>query len=1031
LDSLALTYAVVFSIIATVSAVLGIVSLTSEEKNDQTWLFFAIAVCLSVWSLGFAMSVAAPTEALCLIWRRFSALGWGSLYAVFLEFSISLAMPRRRLFQDWTALVRLIPAAVTVYVFAVSGGTAQAQYRFVRLPAGWTNAAVNNGWDMFFYAYMGSYVLASALLLLYGWRKGPDENSRKQARLLLITFGVTFILGTLTDLVNNSLRLLDIPQMAPVLFLLPLIAIYFGMNRYRFLMVNARSDEMILTGEARKKLVGFLAFGSVAGGLIYFPTQYLIAGAPLLTSVVATLLFFGFGGLLLAIRRRTVRRQNVETTFVVSAIITIPLVTMHFIRYAGITVWAFPFIFILLSLMFNTRNLLIASSVSIFFTQLLVWGNYPHSSVTIDASDFITRIGIFVIVIWIALYVNRVTIARLRENVEQNRYQRLISRTSSLLVSNESVLEENIRGILAEACGVFSADAAFLYLFNPDSQVMTRRFVWTAREDQQYPLPEESCCELNCHLIREGVTLNDRRAVSAQGLAIAPHLHRISARAFLSMPLQLTATSAGFLGLSVFDTPKNWRADQVDTIRIIANNASDRLAKLAAEKEMAFMAYHDFLTRLPNRLLFIDRTEQAIALAHRTEKLVGVMFLDLDAFKSVNDTLGHRAGDELIKEVAKKLMDRVRASDTISRFGGDEFLIMLNNIVKQTDIMRAADSIMALFEKPFILNGQELFVTASAGIAVYPYDGEDTDTLIKNADIAMYNAKERGKNHYLFCSEEMKEDVLSKVRLTNSLYRVLERGELRVYYQPQIDLETNRINGAEALLRWMHPELGMVSPGVFIPLAEKSGLIGEIGRWVLNEAVRQLRQWRDKGLPEIRVAVNISVSQLRNPLFAAQVGEILLEHDLEPRLLELEVTESAAIKEPAYIVTMLESLKELGVFLSIDDFGTEYSSLSRLKQLPVDRIKIDMQFVQGIDKNEKDRAISKVIINLAKSLGMKVIAEGVETREQLSYLNQKLCDEVQGYYYYRPMPAGEFERVLARMDAKPEPPKCDLEIAAL
>ena len=370
--------------------------------------------------------------------------------------------------------------------------------------------------------------------------------------------------------------------------------------------------------------------------------------------------------------------------------------------------------------------------------------------------------------------------------------------------------------------------------------------------------------------------------------------------------------------------------------------------------------------------------------------------------------------------MASQLIKCLRRTDTVARFGGDEFVIMVNHLADVENIQRIMETVMSLFSRPFIVHGQEMFVTGSAGVAMYPVDGTDTDTLIKSADIAMYHAKDKGKNQYVLCSPHMREEIQMKMRLTNSLYRALERHELVVHYQPQVELSTGKIVGMEALLRWRHPEIGMVPPGIFIPLAEQCGLINSIGEWVLYEACRQNKQWQMMGLPRMRVAVNISVNQFRNPNLVGQVKQILEMTRLDPQDLELEITEGIAIKEAGYIVSVLNELKKLNVCISIDDFGTEYSSLSRLKLLPVDRIKMDMQFVREIEHSDKDKAISQVIINLAKSLGMKVVAEGVETQGQLDFLTAKECDEVQGYYYYLPMPGSDVESVIRAHCRQPQ-----------
>ncbi|MEG3069639.1 MAG: EAL domain-containing protein [Candidatus Syntrophopropionicum ammoniitolerans] len=489
-------------------------------------------------------------------------------------------------------------------------------------------------------------------------------------------------------------------------------------------------------------------------------------------------------------------------------------------------------------------------------------------------------------------------------------------------------------------------------------------------------------------------------------------LTRQNVKSVVVIPIEEQEELLGFVGLDSVVSVKVWSNYHIELLKILANLLADGLIKIKAEKEIEFMAYYDCLTGLPNRTLFGNRLNKAIHSAKENKKFIYVMFMDLDNFKEVNDTMGHSGGDSIIKEVARGLSECLQKTDIVARFGGDEFMIMIDNIVDAEHIDRITADIMGQFKKPFILKGQEFYITSSAGIAVYPLDGEDTETLIKNADMAMYRAKSRGRNQYVLCTADMKEDVRKNVILSNSLYRALEHNELAVHYQPQVRLHTGRIIGLEALLRWRHPEMGMSAPNVFIPLAEKNGLIHSIGEWVLKTAVNQNKKWQDMGLPHVRMAVNLSISQFNNPLIANSIENILTEAGLSPGHLELEITEDIASKEAKHTVNVLNRLKKLGVSISIDDFGKEYSSLNRLKMLPIDRIKIDMQFIHGIEGSEKDQAITKVIITLAKSLGLEVLAEGVETAPQLEFLSQRLCDDVQGYYYYKPMPAEEIEKLL-------------------
>jgi len=430
------------------------------------------------------------------------------------------------------------------------------------------------------------------------------------------------------------------------------------------------------------------------------------------------------------------------------------------------------------------------------------------------------------------------------------------------------------------------------------------------------------------------------------------------------------------------------------------------------QKKIEHLAYHDHLTGLANRWLFTDQLDHALSLSGRMAKMLAIMFLDLDGFKMINDSLGHALGDQLLKEVSKRLVNTIRKSDVVARIGGDEFVIMIENEENIEAIKLVAEKVLNSFNEPYKLNGQECFVTTSIGVAVYPTDGENAETLLKNADIAMYKAKEKGRNNCRFCTPVMKTNVIETMQLSNELHGALDRNELELYYQPQVHSKSNQIIGLEALLRWKHPEFGMVSPGKFIPIAENAGLIISIGEWVMRTACNQNKAWQNAGLPKIHVAVNLSVRQFQNTDIVKKVGNILKETGMDSQYLELEITESVFMKETGHVIEILSAFRNQGIAISIDDFGTEYSSLNYLKRLPVDKIKIAMQFVQGIDVSDRDEAITKAIIVLAKSLGLGVIAEGVETEKQLAFLSQRMCYEIQGFYYYKPMPAHEVEGLL-------------------
>ena len=447
----------------------------------------------------------------------------------------------------------------------------------------------------------------------------------------------------------------------------------------------------------------------------------------------------------------------------------------------------------------------------------------------------------------------------------------------------------------------------------------------------------------------------------------------------------------------------------------------DVSATRAITQEMAHLAQHDFLTDLPNRMLLSDRIASAIALARRHSKRRAVLFLDLDGFKHINDSLGHPVGDLLLQSVAQRLKACVRSSDTVSRQGGDEFVVLLSEIEHAADAARSAEKMVLTLAAPHDVAGKELHITTSIGISIYPEDGQDAETLIKCADTAMYHAKDKGRNNYQFFTGDMNIRAVERQYLEASLRRALERREFVLHYQPKVDLETRAITGVEALIRWRHPERGLIPPALFVPLAEDCGLIVPIGQWVLHEACRQAQAWIDAGLPPLPVAVNISAAEFQGREFVEGVRATLAQTRLDPRYLELELTESVLMQDAGTTAASLIALKALGLRLAIDDFGTGYSSLSYLRQFPIDTLKIDQSFVREITAGSRDDTIVGAIISMGKSLKQRVIAEGVETGEQLAFLRRQHCGEGQGFHFSRPVSADDFAALLAaRKDSVPQ-----------
>lgn len=500
-----------------------------------------------------------------------------------------------------------------------------------------------------------------------------------------------------------------------------------------------------------------------------------------------------------------------------------------------------------------------------------------------------------------------------------------------------------------------------------------------------------------------------REAVSKHGI-----------RPFFAVSIRSSKQQLGII-IAHYRKRDDQPAHDRELVCVAAHLTGIAIERRQAETRLRIMAHYDALTRLPNRDLFRDRLHQAMAHAERRNALVAVMFLDLDRFKMVNDTLGHDAGDVLLREVSERLRKCVRQEDTVARLGGDEFTVILEGIARPEDAAIVASKIVEGVSPPILLGGQEAFVTPSIGITIYPLDSDNAETLLKNADTAMYRTKEQGGNGYRFFTPDMNTLAAGRLEMESGLRRALERQEFVIYYQPKFHLRSQTIIGAEALLRWKHPDRGLVSPGEFIPILEETGLIEPVGLWVMKAVCEQICAWQRAGMPFMTVAVNLSGRQLQRDNLATTIGEILDETGLDPRYLELEVTESMLMHDPKYAANMLMDIRAKGVVhIDVDDFGTGYSSLSYLKSFPIDALKLDKSFVTDLPHDDDDAAISRAVIAMAHSLKLQVVAEGVENEDQLAFLRKHGCDIIQGYLISPPLPAQKFAELVQGYRQKEE-----------
>ena len=998
-----------------------VIKLNPQSKINK--MFLCICILLSIWTFGFSMAISVKEPNISLMWYRFAAIGWSFIFSINLHFSLLLTGKKEYLGKKSILLLIYIPALITVIAFSISTTLTRLQYNIHITDFGWSNNLTNNICRLFFHSYYISFSIVSFMLINKWMTKLKDKEIKRQASILVLSMMICFILGTLTDVILSTYGLRSFPQITPLFMLFPAWAIYHSARYYDLTEHKIKEeDEIIVTEKEQESIFYNLAIAYCVGGIIAFLAEYMSRRGDLQFALIKAGFIISVGMSIYIAQK--IKNEYVKDLLTITILlISIPVISIQFLSHSTITVWALPIIIIISSLLFSKKTLLISVTIVAIISQRLVWMLRPESLVKIGKYDYIARIGMFITAYFIGSYVNKIYVSKIKENTYQIQFQKMNSDTSyDFITINKENFNDKINLMLERMGKFFKVDRTYLFIIDYEKGLVKYSNEWCNKgiSPKKYgsgDIPiEEFAWWINEFKDKETIYIEDIDYMTNEMMGNFEDLIRKNIKSFISVPVVGEGKIQGIIGMDSVKTRKKWTDENIKLLNIMGNLVAGGLLQIKLDKEIEYMAYYDFLTNLPNRFLFEHKVSDAIKRAKKNDENIGVMFIDLDNFKSINDTMGHSSGDYILKEVAKTFEKNLRQEDTVARFAGDEFIFLFSDINDINDIKKLAKNTMDTFLTPFTINDQEVFITGSGGIAIYPQDGTNAEALIKNADTAMHRAKSLGKNQYSVCTFEMKDEVIKNMRLSNDLYRAIERDELVVYYQPQVDLNTGKISGFEALVRWMHPKLGMLPPSVFIPLAEKNNLINDIGEWVLRTASRQNKIWQEKGYGHLSMAVNLSAVQFINPNLASNVEDILAETGLDPKYLELEITESIAIRGTNNAIGTLNELRRSGISIAIDDFGTEYSSLSRLKSLPIDRLKIDMQFIQGIDHDEKDQAITMVIINLAKNLGLNVLAEGVETEPQLTFLYKKMCDYVQGYYYYKPMPADQIEDILKSLN---------------
>lgn len=1009
---------------------MGISLLKMDQERPTNRVFFAMTLFVAIWIAGYAGANLSQDMEMAILWRRFSSAGRLFFYSIMLHFVLLLTLPAEKMRFKASYLILHLPPLALVFPYSLLPALAGAQYQLLWTHYGWINKVANNVWDLLYYLYFISYVFL-VLYVMARWRRRLREpDLKRQAGHIVRSILAIILLGMVWDVLLNIVLSRPLPQLTPVFILIPLVSFFHAARKYRALQDQVdRSLEILITQEQQKTMFRLLALAMVGMSLfafstIFFPMNSKLGRDPSIPVILSSATLLAALLLFLSQSIRDEGKRRFWTALI--SVSFIPIFMFAFLPFASVTVWVLPIAIMMSSLLFTNTILLTSAAVVGIASHVLVWFVSENTVVIIDAYDFIARIIATLVALFLGLYINRSYLRKTRDNERQVAYQRMLTGLSADFVSaRTSNIDEKIKKALGQVGAFFGVDRTYLFTIDSLNETMTYAYEWCgggigAEANTIAAVPLSVFPWWLDQLRTQGmVYIEDIEDMPEAAGSEQDQLRRQGVQSLVSVPVLAGGEMVGFVGIDSVKLRKVWSREKIDSLHILANLMGSALGKVETEAEIDFMAHYDQLTQLPNRFHFMKKVEKSLQ-GLKEDQGLGVIFVDLDNFKLVNDTIGHKGGDDLLRQVADDLQELVRSTDMVARFGGDEFMILLTQLPDEA-IKETAQRMMEAFEAPFLVNNQYFKVTASAGVALYPKDGQTAAQLVKHADMAMYKAKSKGKNQVACCDDGMREESDLVLELTRDLGQAIKKDELRVHYQPQIDLAAGKMTGVEALLRWQHPRRGMISPGTFIPLAEKNGLINDIGRWVLRQACRQNKAWQDQSMPPLMMAVNLSGTQLLDPKLADYVQDILKETDLDASYLELEITEGIAIKDSDFSLQALTRLKEVGVSLAIDDFGTEYSSLGRLKLLPIDRIKIDMQFVQGIESSPKDQAITTVIIHLGKSLGINVLAEGVETEPQLDFLGQKMCDNVQGFYCFEPMPQEEMALLLKKLEqADPE-----------
>ncbi len=991
---------------------MGLYGLSLDYKKKINQLFFLICISLSIWTMFHALSITADNVETALTFNQIKVLGYGLLYSFILHLSKVLSNKGEKISKKYLFLIYL-PSAYFITNYLLLGDISKSYFEMVQTQQGWDCITPSKFTNMLLYIYIGLFLFLS-LLNIFKWRKNVrNKKMIKYSKVLAYISLFTFIISVGANVLMSMVLKVPNPHITS-LFNLPPIAMFF----YMLLKSQAMLDDKLVLSEediderSKNSILKIL-------GILYVVMAYMSIAFDYFTynktDVILIVVMTLGAAVIHMFLTQIFKKESTRVGFlIITAILNNLIIYIRYYDSMVVTMWSLFFCYLLISTIFKKSTGTYILYISAVLFQLILWYIVPSMELKLEWIDYIIRIIILTFAAVIIIFINRVYI---KNNLIKNRYikyQEMMSKFSGKLMmlsifSDDaeilSVLEYLKNGFYAKKLNYIMLsenskyDITKIYFIDDN-----KRFV---ENDDKNTIFFSNKILLEKLINKERVSIFNEEEVEKQDVEYKDILLKNKISGFVAFPIIVENSVKAIISFEFDKRDDNKMILMYESL--LLNILRETIKKFYRERELFYKANRDDITGLYSKKYFVKKADDILKL--NSEKDCYVLYIDIDKFKMANDVFGHSVGDLILKLIADKLVRYGKENNILTRFGNDDFIVLCFDYSKK-EIEKFINDIILSLKNGFKIDERQVRFNVSIGISKYLKDGLDINTLIKNADIAMGQAKEKSYIKYHFYNEVDEKRLLEEVKLTEKIYSALLKNEFRLAFQPQVNAKTKEIIGAEVLLRWFNDELGFVPPNKFIPILEKTGLIVEVGDWIIEESMKEIIEIENKKINPIRISVNLSAIQFLDITLIEKIENFIEKYNINPDYLEFEITESVAINDDNFISEMFTNAKKLGVSIAIDDFGTGFSSLNRLQSLPLDRLKIDKSFVDGIGNDSKKEQVVRIVIELAKSLGLRSIAEGVEEENQLKYLIDNGCDEIQGYYFAKPMFKEEFEKFI-------------------